>query len=132
MRANTADVDYLLEAANWHFPDARAGRADVIAAWAGIRPLMPTSGAEAAASREHAIKRSARGTVTITGGKLTTYRVMASQTVDVLQAALGRSVKRAPTGSTSLPAPAKGDDGDVIPGLPYRSEERRVGKECRL
>lgn len=122
VRASAADVEYLLAAANWHFPEARLRGDDVIAAWAGIRPLMPTSGSEGSASREHAIKRSVRGTVTITGGKLTTYRVMARQTVDVLQRALGARLGGAPTGKLPLPggdAPEPGGDV-VVPGLPYR------------
>jgi glycerol-3-phosphate dehydrogenase len=121
VRANSADVDYLLEAANWFFPDARLRGEDVIAAWAGIRPLMPSSGGEGAASREHAIKRSRRGTVTITGGKLTTYRIMARQAVDAVQELLGTKVNHAPTGETPLPEPEEAPrHGDTIPGLPLR------------
>jgi glycerol-3-phosphate dehydrogenase len=121
VRANSADVAYLLEAANWFFPDARLQRDDVIAAWAGIRPLMPTSGGEGAASREHAIKRSRRGTVTITGGKLTTYRIMARQTVDAVQAVIGVGARSAPTGDVPLPAAEEiTRPNDTVPGLPMR------------
>jgi len=132
VRATEGDVAYLLEAANWYFPDARLGRDDVIAAWAGIRPLMPTSGSEGAASREHSVKRSRRGTVTITGGKLTTFRVMARDVVDTLQAALGLRVRRAATATVPLPAE---DDLDRraprAPGLPIamRTVERAVRSE---
>ena len=120
VRASAADVAYLLEAANWYFPDARLERGDVIAAWAGIRPLMPTSASEGAASREHSIKRSARGSVTITGGKLTTYRVMARQTVDVLARVLGTR-GRAATGTTPFPEPPEPGGAPIVPGLPWRS-----------
>jgi glycerol-3-phosphate dehydrogenase len=119
VRANVADVEYLLEAANWYFPDAKLMPGDVIAAWAGIRPLMPTSSSEGAASREHAIKRSARGTVTITGGKLTTYRVMARQTVDVLAKVLG-SRGRAATGSTPFPDAPREEGPPIVKGLTWR------------
>jgi glycerol-3-phosphate dehydrogenase len=126
VRASSADVDYLLEAANWYFPDAKLRGDDVIAAWAGIRPLMPTSGGEGSASREHAIKRSRRGTVTITGGKLTTYRIMARQTVDAVQELLGARPNRAPTGDTPLPPPKDAPrHSDAIPGLPLRWSELR-------
>jgi glycerol-3-phosphate dehydrogenase len=97
VRATTGDVDYLLAAANHYFPAARLTRADVVSAWAGIRPLAAGGwsdraggGASAAsASREHAITTSPSGVVSITGGKLTTYRVMAAEVVDTVQAALG-------------------------------------------
>jgi glycerol-3-phosphate dehydrogenase len=107
VRANEADVAYLLAAANAFFPDARLTTQDVISAWAGIRPLM-AGGAESAdpgdASREHAIAETAQGIVSITGGKLTTYRVMAAEVVDVASARLGkRSRRRAPTFNRALP-----------------------------
>jgi glycerol-3-phosphate dehydrogenase len=120
VRANAADVDYLLEAANWQFPDAKLEPSDVIAAWAGIRPLMPTTADEGSASREHSIKRSARGTVTITGGKLTTYRVMARQAVDVLAKSLGVS-GRAATGTTPFPEPVEPGGQPIVKGLPWRA-----------
>ena len=119
VRANAADVDYLLEAANWYFPDAKLSVTDVISAWAGVRPLMPSASDEGSASREHSIKRSARGTVTITGGKLTTYRVMARQTVDVLAEVLG-SNGRAATGTTPFPQLPEPGGAFLAPGLPWR------------
>jgi glycerol-3-phosphate dehydrogenase len=83
IRATEADVAYLLDAANHFFPRARLARNDVISAWAGIRPLAATDAKNpGSASREHAIAVSPAGVVTITGGKLTTFRIMAQQTVD--------------------------------------------------
>ena len=102
VRANEADVAYMLEAANLYFPDARLQRSDVIAAWAGIRPLMPTRGSSVSASREHLI-RSGNGTVRITGGKLTTYRVMATQAVDAAAKLLGKRLPKSATGERPLP-----------------------------
>lgn len=102
VRASEADVAYLLEAANDYFPDARLGRNDVVAAWAGIRPLMPTSGSSVSASREHLI-RSDEGSVRITGGKLTTYRVMATQAVDAAATLLGKRLPKTRTGERPLP-----------------------------
>jgi glycerol-3-phosphate dehydrogenase len=107
VRATERDIAYLLEAANVFFPDAHLTRQDVVSAWAGIRPLM-ASGAEDAdpgdASREHAIGVSRHGVISITGGKLTTYRVMAADVVDVVMTRLGRRSKRqAPTKHVALP-----------------------------
>ena len=111
VRASTADVAYLLDSANAFFPDARLAADDVVSAWAGIRPLLPGSaqasgGDPGSASREHAITRSERGVVTITGGKLTTYRVMAAEVVDAAIAELGQAQRagvRSPTREATLP-----------------------------
>ncbi len=77
------DVVYLLRSANAIFPGARLQMDDVIAAWAGLRPLL-RGGGESTASvpREHRIEESPSGLLTIAGGKLTTYREMAAQLVD--------------------------------------------------
>jgi glycerol-3-phosphate dehydrogenase len=83
IRASEADIAYLLDAANHFFPRANLGRNDVISAWAGIRPLAASdTGDPVSASREHVISVTPAGVITITGGKLTTFRIMAQQTVD--------------------------------------------------
>jgi glycerol-3-phosphate dehydrogenase len=103
VRASSADVRYLLDAANRFFPRAQLTPNDVVAAWAGIRPLVPSAGAAGAASREHAIAVGTDGVITITGGKLTTYRLMAGEVVDLALAELGRRVDRRASETTPLP-----------------------------
>ncbi len=117
VRASHDDVRYLLAAANWFFPAARLRDDDVVSAWAGIRPLVADDAASAGAlSREHAIGRSAHGVLSITGGKLTTYRVMAR---DVVEAAVGRSRRTPRMSSTPLP----GGDFTSLPDLVGRATE---------
>jgi glycerol-3-phosphate dehydrogenase len=83
IRASEADVAYLLDAANFFFPRAKLERDDVISAWAGIRPLAASDESDpGSTSREHTIAITPAGVTTITGGKLTTFRIMAAQTVD--------------------------------------------------
>lgn len=95
-----ADVDYLLAGIN-RFLRAGVDRSDVIAAWAGLRPLLTgTSARTADLSRRHAISVSPAGLVTITGGKLTTYRRMAADAVDRVCRPLG-----APTRSRTSRVP---------------------------
>jgi len=105
VRASRQDIDYLLAAANVFFPAARLTRADVVAAWAGIRPLVASgfTGDPASASREHRIDRSASGMISVSGGKLTTYRSMAAEVVDVVERSLGRRRRRARTSVVPLP-----------------------------
>jgi glycerol-3-phosphate dehydrogenase len=59
-------------------------RADVVGAFAGLRPLLESDGSTADLSRKHAVLTSRTGVVTIVGGKLTTYRRMAQDAVDAV------------------------------------------------
>jgi glycerol-3-phosphate dehydrogenase len=107
--ADQADVVYLLRSANALFPDARLHDGDVIAAWAALRPLLDVPARSASSvPREHRISEAPSGLVTVAGGKLTTYRVMAAQTVDLVARQLhdldGRRVpERAATDREPLP-----------------------------
>ncbi|MBV8160610.1 MAG: glycerol-3-phosphate dehydrogenase/oxidase [Acidimicrobiia bacterium] len=85
------DVRYLLDAVN-RFLTRPLSTDDVVGTWAGLRPLVRNahSARTADLSRRHRVERSPAGLLTVTGGKLTTYRRMAADTVDVAAAALGR------------------------------------------
>ena len=134
VRANEADVAYLLDAANGFFPEAHLSRDDVIAGWAGIRPLVPTTRSSVAASREHALTRG-EGSVTITGGKLTTYRVMAKEVVDAAREILRMPRRRATTGNRPFrgSGPVSADPGrEIEVGLPYHVDDLRVAVEREL
>lgn len=85
--ATSEDVNYLVDAANAHFPDFQLRREDVIATWAGLRPLIAPHDeghemAESQVSREHQTMVGNDGIITIAGGKLTTYRRMSKEVVD--------------------------------------------------
>jgi glycerol-3-phosphate dehydrogenase len=88
------DVDYLLDAANAVLT-APITRADVTGVWAGLRPLLaPSDGHRhrrrtTDLSRRHRVSVSPHGVVTVTGGKLTTYRKMAQDTVDTVLRSAG-------------------------------------------
>lgn len=88
------DVAYLLRAINFSVT-TNITEADVVGTWAGLRPLVRDAGSERTAdlSRRHRVTASESGVVTITGGKLTTYREMAADTVDAVVDALGSSVE---------------------------------------
>ncbi len=91
VRATSQEITYLLRNVNVLFPHAQLSRDDVISAWAGIRPLAVARAGHSAAnaaSREHAVTRRDDGLVSLTGGKLTTFRSMAA---DVLKHALDTS-----------------------------------------
>ena len=104
------DVSYLLEAANHRFPSVDLKAEDVIATWAGLRPLIEPDGdiSESEVPREHQIYTDGRMT-TVAGGKLTTYRRMAAETVDVAAKAAGLKVGASKTLRHLLPG-ARGLD----------------------
>lgn len=104
------DVDYVLDAAN-ATTSSNLTRDDVTGVWAGLRPLLDpgdrrVSERTADLSRRHTVDVSDDGVVTVTGGKLTTYRLMAEQTVDAalraLPASKGSSFPRSKTKNLRL------------------------------
>ncbi|NKE08703.1 MULTISPECIES: glycerol-3-phosphate dehydrogenase/oxidase [Kocuria] len=100
--ASGADIDYVLDHANQVLEDPLT-RQDVIGVYAGLRPLLQpvakdeSAGSEAVStkvSREHTVMEPVPGLISIAGGKLTTYRVMAEDAVDL---ALGDSASQRPS-----------------------------------
>lgn len=82
--ASLTDIAYLLRHVN-RFMDVQLTADDVLSVYAGYRPLVKSKhGGTANLSRTHVVVQEANGLVTIVGGKLTTYRRMAQDTVDVL------------------------------------------------
>ncbi len=82
-RAEAEDVAYLLDLVNSRLPGVRLTRQDVLSTYAGLRPLLrDDSASPSRAPREHHLFTSPSGLLTITGGKLTTYRLMAREVVD--------------------------------------------------
>ena len=114
----TTTSRYLLDAANASFPMACLVTDDVVGAWAGIRPLVPMPATFPARRRANMRSAtSARGVISITGGKLTTYRVMAS---DVVRAVFARLGRRPPTGVTET-KPLPGGDFSKLETLILRA-----------
>jgi glycerol-3-phosphate dehydrogenase len=102
------DIDYVLTALNQALdPDIteRVTADDITGVWAGLRPLVKSATTEAAdsktadLSRQHQVAVSDSGVVRVNGGKLTTYREMAEDTVDVVAKQLGapRRARRSAT-----------------------------------
>ncbi len=111
-----ADVDYLLRALNSAITTT-VSKSDVLGVWAGLRPLIATAttGRTADLSRRHTVRVAASGLITVTGGKLTTYRKMAADTVDAVVTAVGRGRRK--SGTASLPLlGARGTADLVAPG----------------
>ena len=137
--ATRADVEYLCDNANDFFPGARLTPDDVMATWAGLRPLVASDAARASdVSREHHVSVLPEGVVVIAGGKLTTYRLMAKEAVDaagrLLAATNGRQrIARSTTRSRPLPgAQGFGEPTERAVGDVARELERLAGVPPRV
>ncbi|MGA8744745.1 MAG: glycerol-3-phosphate dehydrogenase/oxidase, partial [Solirubrobacterales bacterium] len=107
------DIKYLLDAVNSFF-GISLGRPDLVGAFAGVRPLISTGDPRRSVdiSRKAELYETSSGMLTITGGKLTTWRRMAKQTVDRLVEREGRD---APCHTAEIPL-----------GMPARPEDLRA------
>lgn len=133
VRASAEDTEYLLNAADAYFPEAGLTDGDIVSAWAGIRPLADwdPDRKPSDVSREHRITQNGAGMITVSGGKLTTYRAMAQQIVNQVELELGRKPSPCQTAEAELPgkeraervaAMAASDSAlaeRVVPELPY-------------
>jgi glycerol-3-phosphate dehydrogenase len=91
------EVEWILgEIRNYISPDMKVRRGDVLSAWSGIRPLVrhPDATDSKSLVRNHMIHVSEAGLLTISGGKWTTYRNMAKETIDRAVAHFGLSPER--------------------------------------
>ncbi|WP_281280072.1 glycerol-3-phosphate dehydrogenase/oxidase [Alteribacter natronophilus] len=93
-RMTQADLNYILDAANYVFPSLKLEEKDVESSWAGLRPLIHEEGKSASEiSRKDETFISESGLISIAGGKLTGYRKMAERIVDMVAKDLGVKAK---------------------------------------
>ena len=119
--ATDADIDYLLDHAN-RYLETTLTRADVISAYAGYRPLIRRGLVETTArlSRSHELIEHANGLISILGGKLTTFRAMAEETVDAVERRLGRPIRHM---TAQLPLARRRDWKQVVETVTARARE---------
>jgi glycerol-3-phosphate dehydrogenase len=128
------DVAYLLQAVNDFFGTS-LGESDLVGAYAGVRPLISTGDPRKSVdiSRKAELYETSSGMLTITGGKLTTWRRMAKQTVDRLVLREGRE---APCHTHEIPLgmPARPEDLEAPDGVGEEALEQlafRYGHAAR-
>lgn len=98
-----ADVSYILNVVNEAFPAAKLTPKDLVSKWSGLRPLVADkNGNPSDISRRHKITMSHAGWWDVTGGKLTTYRLMGEETVDAIVRHLGAKAGPCRTATTPL------------------------------
>jgi glycerol-3-phosphate dehydrogenase len=115
-RPGEDEVEYLLDAANAFF-GMNLGPGQLVGAYAGVRPLISSGDPRKSVdiSRKEELYETSSGMLTITGGKLTTYRRMAQLTVDRLVEREGRDAPcrtaELPLGMEARPADLEAPDG---------------------
>ncbi len=116
--ASIGDIDYLLRHVN-RYLNVTLTHADLISVYAGYRPLVRSRAKPSAnLSRTHVVLEEDNGMVTIIGGKLTTYRRMAQDTVDVLNKRDGM-----PIAHPTLNLPLSG-------AMDWKRAQRELARRC--
>ena len=122
------DIAYLLNAVNAYFGSA-IGREHIAGTYAGVRPLISTGDPKKSVdiSRKAELYETSSGMITITGGKLTTWRRMAKMTVDRL---VEREARTAPCRTQDVPLGQAVDAADLprVEGVPDDAYERLAGR----
>ena len=122
------DVAYLLEALNSFFGTS-LGASDLTGAYAGVRPLISTGDPKKSVdiSRKAELYETASGLVTITGGKLTTWRRMAKTAVDRL---VEREGREAPCRTQEIPLgqPVEAEALPAVAGVDDASRAHLAGR----
>jgi glycerol-3-phosphate dehydrogenase len=106
VRSELWEIDYLLAETNRAFPEARLTREHVLYTYSGVRPLPATGEKdEQSITRRHFIREHPRlnNLLSIVGGKLTTYRSLAEECVDLIFRKLGRPSPPCTTAKEVLP-----------------------------
>jgi glycerol-3-phosphate dehydrogenase len=113
VHADASDLNYVLGITNQFFPKANLQTTDVISTWAGLRPLLAdANGKPSDISRSHEIRNPQPGWWDVAGGKLTTYRLMAEQTIE-------RIIKTLPARSNGF-APCRTAQEPLLPPVEVR------------
>jgi glycerol-3-phosphate dehydrogenase len=137
IRPSSEDIDYLLDAVNAFFATALQA-SDLTGAFAGVRPLISTGDPKKSVdiSRKAELYETSSGMLTITGGKLTTWRRMAKMTVDRL---VERDARDAPCRTQEIPLGQAIDVAELprVEGVglvgpdPYEALASRYGHAAR-
>lgn len=125
-KALGAEIDFILETAG-EYLDKTPSRSDILSVFAGIRPLVRSDAIKktSSLSRSHLIEADRAGMVTITGGKWTTYRRMAEETVDIASQTAGLNAKASKTADLAIKSARSSttETRYLHPDLPYTVED---------
>jgi glycerol-3-phosphate dehydrogenase len=133
VHADRADVEYVLRTVNEFFPQVQLSNTDIISTWAGLRPLIADpNGKPSDISRAHEIRNPEPGWWDVAGGKLTTYRLMAEQTIDaIVKTSKHLSREPAPCRTAKAPLLSPTEAAGVSGVCPPEFNQRAVEHYCK-
>jgi glycerol-3-phosphate dehydrogenase len=112
--ATAQEIEYILEAGNATFPSAKLEHGDVLSTFSGLRPVINTGAADPSKeSRAHVVWEE-EGLITVTGGKLTTFRIMAEEALALASQKLPHAVDLSQRKRYFNPLPDIKADGRVL------------------
>ncbi|OUS29374.1 FAD-dependent oxidoreductase [Gammaproteobacteria bacterium 45_16_T64] len=120
------ELNYLLEITQFEFPEANIADADIISTYAGVRPVISSGSSKdpSKEKREHAVW-SDKGLISVSGGKLTTFRLIALDVIKAAKISLG--IKDTTPTSNHVIRPTTINTNDVAPtDLPWST--RLIGR----
>jgi glycerol-3-phosphate dehydrogenase len=124
-RISTAEYVYLMEAVNSQFASLNLTKADILATFSGIRPVIDTGKTDPSKeSRDH-VRWDEKGLITVTGGKLTTFRLVA---LDALELAVQRLPNAAKIDRKQPVLDQVGIDLSDVPTLDEGTRQRLLGR----
>jgi glycerol-3-phosphate dehydrogenase len=133
VHADNSDITYVLKTVNEFFPKVQLSPADIVSTWAGLRPLIADpNGKPSDISRAHEIRSPEPGWWDVAGGKLTTYRLMAEQTVDaIIKNSRGAIRATAPCRTAEAPLLPPAEMAGASGVVPPEFNRRVVEHYCR-
>lgn len=126
---SAGEKEYLLEAVQALFPHLGLGEKDVLATFAGVRPVVGSGKKDPSREKRDMLVRDESGLITVTGGKLTTFRLLARRALALACRQSGLAVRvpdRQQLAGSSWPgaeAAGAAEPGDLIAGTPYAWNE---------
>ena len=127
IQASPEEVDYLIDAVNQYFPDAKVNHSHILATFAGVRPLVAEKGKERGkVSRSHKIFTPQPHMYVVIGGKYTTFRVMAEDVVKRMRQDSKKPFKRGLSARPLRRPSLFGMDAPKSPGL---EDLRKIAQE---
>jgi glycerol-3-phosphate dehydrogenase len=115
--AEPSEIQYVIGVTNQFFPTAKLTNQDIISTWAGLRPLIKggKQGSPSDISRAHQIQNTEPGWWDVAGGKLTTYRLIAEETIDGLAKERGLNLPPCRTDVEPLIDAAQNKYSGIVP-----------------
>jgi len=125
-----AEIDYILEAANNTFPSLELEQSDIVSTFSGLRPVINTGQADPSKeSRAHVVWQE-QGLITITGGKYTTFRIMAEQALEMASPLLPHSADLSARKKYFAPLPREQGTAAALPQDQYLYLLGRYGEDA--